>query len=48
MIHKLGMVFVPVDESSKPGFGAATKSAVETLPSAGLALVRSFSTRLFF
>lgn len=47
VIHSLGMVFVPVDESSKGDPCPPMKSAVETLPSIALALVRGFSTRLF-
>jgi hypothetical protein len=47
MIHSLGMVFVPVDESSKGDPYGRLKSLVETVPSTALALVRSFSTRFF-
>jgi hypothetical protein len=47
MIHSLGMVFVPVDESSKGDARGRMKSLVETVPSIALALIRSFSTRFF-
>ncbi len=48
MTHKLGMDFAPGDESSEHRRAGSPKSAVETVPTAGLALVRSLSTRLFF
>jgi len=47
MIHRLRMEIVPVDESLNGRGGALGKSPVEPLPSLGLALAMSFSTRLF-
>jgi hypothetical protein len=46
-IHRLGMDFIPVDDSSNDVRGLARKSPVEPVPRLGLALVRWFSTRLF-
>jgi len=47
MIHRLRMEIVPVDGLLNGGRGALGKSPVEPLPSLGLALAMSFSTRLF-
>lgn len=45
MIHKLGIDFLPVDESLNWPFATRFKSPIEMLPRLALALVRGFSTR---